>query len=131
MTMQTLKIKTTEKQRMIDVTKQVQGRVRESGVTRGVCTIFCPHTTAAVTLQEKTDPDVKRDMLDALDRAVPLKANYRHAEGNSAAHIKASLVGSSVQLFVENRKVVLGSWQAIYLCEFDGPRDRSLLIRVS
>lgn len=129
--MQTLKIKTTEKQRMIDVTKQVQSRVRESGVTRGVCTIFCPHTTAAVTLQEKTDPDVKRDMLDALDRAVPLKANYRHAEGNSAAHIKASLVGSSVQLFVENRKVVLGSWQAIYLCEFDGPRDRSLLIRVS
>lgn len=128
--MQTIKIKTTEKQRMIDVTRQVQTQVKESGVTSGVCTVFCPHTTAAVTLQENADPDVKRDMLDALDRAVPLKANYRHAEGNSDAHIKASIVGSSVTMIVENRKLVLGSWQAVFFCEFDGPRDRSLLVRV-
>ncbi|HVO29233.1 MAG TPA: secondary thiamine-phosphate synthase enzyme YjbQ [bacterium] len=128
--MQTIKVKTTEKQRMIDVTKQIQAQVKESGVTSGICTVFCPHTTAAVTLQENADPDVKLDMLDALDRAVPLKANYRHAEGNSAAHIKASMIGSSVSVFVENRKLVLGSWQAIFFCEFDGPRDRSLLVRV-
>jgi secondary thiamine-phosphate synthase enzyme len=131
MTMQTIKIKTGEKQRMMDVTKQVQAQVKESGVIRGSCTVFCPHTTAAVTLQENADPDVKLDMLAALDRAVPATAKYRHAEGNSPAHIKASLVGSSVTLFVENRKLVLGSWQAVFFCEFDGPRDRHLLVRVS
>ena len=131
MTMQTIKIKTLEKQRMVDVTKQVQQRVKESGVISGVCTVFCPHTTAAVTLQENSDPDVKLDLLDALDRAVPAKANYRDADGNSAAHVKASLIGSSITMFVENGKLVLGSWQAVFFCEFDGPRDRSLLVRVS
>lgn len=131
MTMQTIKIKTLEKQRMVDVTKQVQQRVKESGVISGICTVFCPHTTGAVTLQENSDPDVKLDLLDALDRAVPAKANYRDADGNSAAHVKASLIGSSVTMFVENGKLVLGSWQAVFFCEFDGPRDRSLLVRVS
>jgi len=129
--MQSIKIKTLEKQRMLDVTKLIQAKVKESGVTTGICTVFCPHTTAAVTLQENSDPNVKLDMLDALDRAVPLKANYRDAGGNAAAHIKASMIGSSVTMFVENRKLVLGSWQAIFFCEFDGPRDRNLLVRVS
>ena len=128
--MQSLKIKTLEKQRMLDVTKMIQTKVKESGVTSGTCVVFCPHTTAAVTLQENSDPNVKLDLLDALDRAVPTKANYRDAGGNAAAHIKASMIGSSVTMFVENRKLVLGSWQAVFFCEFDGPRDRNLLVRV-
>jgi secondary thiamine-phosphate synthase enzyme len=127
--MQTIKIKTQEKQRMQDVTKQVQAYVKECGVIRGTCTVFCPHTTAAVTLQENSDPDVKEDMLAALERMVSGK--FKHAEGNSAAHIKSSMIGSSVTMFVENRKLVLGSWQAVFFCEFDGPRDRNLLVRVS
>ncbi len=129
--MQTIKIKTEERQIMIDVTKLVAAKVKESGVTSGVVRVFYPHTTGAVTLQENSDPDVKLDLLDALDRAVPAKANYRDADGNSAAHVKASLIGSSVTMFVENGKLVLGSWQAVFFCEFDGPRDRSLLVRVS
>lgn len=129
--MQTIKIKTDANQAMTDVTKLVAARVKDSGVASGICRVFCPHTTAAVTLQENTDPDVKTDMLGALEKAIPTKGKYKHAEGNSAAHIKASLVGSSVTVFVENRKLVLGAWQAIYLCEFDGPRDRNLLVRVT
>ena len=129
--MMTIKIKTEERQIMIDVTKLVAAKVKESGVTSGTVRVFCPHTTGAVTLQENADPDVKLDMLDALERAVPTKGKYRHEEGNSAAHTKASLIGSSVVIFVENRKLVLGSWQAIFFCEFDGPRERSLLVRVS
>lgn len=129
--MQTIKIKTEASQIMIDVTKLVAAKVKESGVASGIVRVFCPHTTGGVTLQENADPDVKLDMLDALERAIPTKGKYRHAEGNSAAHIKASLIGSSVVVFVENRKLVLGSWQAIFFCEFDGPRERSLLVRVT
>jgi len=130
-TIQTVKIKTEESALMVDVTKLVAAKVKESGVSRGICTVFCPHTTAAVTLQVGTDPDVKHDLLGTLERLVPVKGKYRQPEGNSHAHIKASLVGSSLTIIVENRKLVLGSWQAIYFCEFDGPRDRSLLVRVS
>jgi secondary thiamine-phosphate synthase enzyme len=129
--MLTLKIKTDQKQSMIDVTKQIAAKVKESGVASGVCTVFVPHTTAGITTQVSTDPDVKLDMVDALDRMVPAKGKYRQPDGNTHAHIKASLVGSSVTAIVENRKLVLGTWQGIFLCEFDGPRDRSLLIRVS
>lgn len=129
--MLTIKIKTEEKQTMVDVTKQVAAKVKEIGIASGLCTVFIPHTTAGVTLQVRVDPDVKADMLEALERAVPTKGKYRNPEGNSSAHIKASLVGSSAAVFVENRKLVLGSWQAIFLCEFDGPRERSVLVRVS
>ena len=130
-TLQTIKLKTEESAVMIDVTKLVAQRVKDSGVASGVCTVFCPHTTAGVTLQVGVDPDVKHDMMEALERAVPTRGKYRQPEGNSAAHIKASIVGSSVTFFVVNRKPVLGSWQAIFLCEFDGPRDRSLLLRIT
>ena len=129
--MLTIKVKTDQKQSMIDVTKQIALKVKESGVASGVCTIFVPHTTAGITTQVSTDPDVKLDMIDALERLVPVKAKYRQPDGNTHAHIKASLVGSSVTAIVENRKLVLGTWQGIFLCEFDGPRDRSLLVRVS
>ncbi len=128
--MQSLKVQTTEKQSMIDVTRMVASRVRESGVGTGTAVVFCPHTTAGVTIQENSDPDVKADLLDALERAVPTKGKYRHAEGNAAAHIKSSLIGSSVTVFVENRKLVLGRWQAIFFCDFDGPRERTLLVRI-
>ena len=129
--MLTLKIKTDKKQSMIDVTKQIAAKVKESGVASGVCTVFVPHTTAGITTQVSTDPDVKLDMIDTLERMVPDKGKYRQPDGNTHAHIKASLVGSSVMAIVENRKLVLGTWQGIFLCEFDGPRDRSVLIRVS
>ena len=129
--MLTLKVKTDQKQSMIDVTKQIAAKGKESGVASGVCTVFVPHTTAGITTQVSTDPDVKLDMIDALERMVPGKGKYRQPDGNTHAHIKASLVGSSVTAIVENRKLVLGTWQGIFLCEFDGPRERSLLIRVS
>ena len=129
--MHTIKVKTEQKQAMIDVTKLISARVKEAGIASGICTIFCPHTTAGLTTQVSTDADVRADMLDTLDRLVPAKAKYRQPEGNTHAHIKASLIGSSVTVIVENRKLVLGTWQAIYLCEFDGPRERSLLVRVA
>lgn len=129
--MLTLKVKTDQKQSMIDVTKQIAAKVKESGVASGVCTVFVPHTTAGITTQVSTDPDVKLDMVDTLERLVPAKGKYRQPDGNTHAHIKASLVGSSVTAIVENRKLVLGTWQGIFLCEFDGPRERSVLIRVS
>lgn len=128
--MLTIKVKTDQKQSMIDVTKLIAAKVKESGVANGVCTVFCPHTTAGITTQVSTDPDVKLDMIDALERMVPTKGKYRQPDGNTHAHIKASLVGSHVTTFVANRKLMLGTWQAFFLCEFDGPRERSLLVRV-
>ena len=92
-------------------------------------TIFVPHTTAGITINENADPDVTADIADALDRAVPWQANYKHGEGNAAAHVKASLMGSAVQVLVENGRLLLGTWQAIYLCEFDGPRSRNVWVR--
>jgi len=127
--MTSVKVKTSTREHMVDVTKQIQAEVKNSGVATGICTVFCPHTTAGVTLQENSDPDVKADMIQSLSRIVP-REGHRHAEGNSDAHIKSSLIGHSVTMFVENRKLVLGSWQAVFFCEFDGPRERNLLVRV-
>lgn len=126
----TLKIATKSRSQMIDITKEVALAISESGVTRGVCRIFVPHTTAAVTINESADPDVAADILMSLEKLVPWKDNYRHAEGNSAAHIKATLVGPDLTLLVEEGKFLLGTWQGIFLCEFDGPRNRSVLVRV-
>jgi secondary thiamine-phosphate synthase enzyme len=126
----TLKIATKSRSQMIDITKEVALAISESGVTRGVCRIFVPHTTAAVTINESADPDVAADILMSLEKLVRWKDNYRHAEGNSAAHIKATLVGPDLTLLVEEGKFLLGTWQGIFLCEFDGPRTRSVLVRV-
>jgi secondary thiamine-phosphate synthase enzyme len=104
--------------------------VRESGIKQGVCHAFVPHTTAAVTINENADPDVPRDILAALDRIVPLAGNYRHAEGNSAAHVKASLFGSSQTVLIEDGSLILGTWQSIFFCEFDGPRTRKVLVKL-
>jgi secondary thiamine-phosphate synthase enzyme len=116
---------------LVDITPQVRAAIRQSGVRAGVCLVHCPHTTAAVTVNENADPDVPADLLVALERAVPWRGAYRHAEGNSAAHVKASLVGCSVQLIVSDGEPVLGTWQSVFFCEFDGPRHRRFHIQVS
>jgi secondary thiamine-phosphate synthase enzyme len=127
--MKTLKLSTESRVQMVDVTAEIRKIVRESGVMSGACFVFCPHTTAGVTLNENTDADVRRDFDLALARAIP-RDGFTHGEGNSDAHVKASLVGSSVQMLVENGKLVLGQWQAVYFCEFDGPRSRNLVVKV-
>lgn len=118
---------------LVDITERVNAVVRSCGVQSGLCFVFCPHTTAAVTVQENADPDVGHDLLLALENAVPERASrgrYRHGEGNSDAHVKASLTGSSQVLPVEGGTLALGTWQGIFLCEFDGPRRRTVQVKV-
>jgi secondary thiamine-phosphate synthase enzyme len=126
--MKEISIQTRSRVEMIDVTSAVQKAVREEKIEEGICLVYTPHTTAAVTINENADPDVPRDILAALGKAVPFSANYRHAEGNSAAHVKSSLVGASELVIIENGRLVLGTWQSIFFCEFDGPRSRKVFI---
>ena len=128
--MQTLIVKTERRTQLVDVTAQVQKAVAASGVAGGVCYLYVPHTTAAITINECADPDVARDVEGALDRLVPKTGPYRHSEGNSDSHVKAVLVGCSQMVPVEGGKLVLGRWQGIFLCEFDGPRERTLQVKV-
>ncbi len=114
-----------------DVTAQVRQAVRGSDIRDGICYIYVPHTTAAVTINEHADPDVVRDIIAGLERMVPDGASYRHAEGNSPAHIKAALLGTTATVLVENCELVLGTWQGIFFCEFDGPRSRKLYVKVT
>jgi secondary thiamine-phosphate synthase enzyme len=123
-------VSSKERCQFIDITSEVRNAVRAAGVPQGICTVFVPHTTAGVTINENADPSVVRDMLMELEKIVPFDDHYAHGEGNSAAHIKASLVGSTVQLIVDGGSVSLGTWQGIYLCEFDGPRRRSVQVQV-
>jgi secondary thiamine-phosphate synthase enzyme len=116
---------------MIDVTDRVAALVRESGMQDGTCHVFVPHTTAAITINENADPDVPRDILASLDRIIPFSDHYRHAEGNAAAHVKASIFGASQMVFIENGRLVLGTWQSLFFCEFDGPRTRQVLVRLT
>ena len=113
-----------------NVTGRVGQAVRESGVVSGLCYVYVPHTTAAVTVNENADPDVVRDIIVHLDKMVPQHGDYRHAEGNSPAHIKAILLGHTETLFIENGELVLGTWEGIFFCEFDGPRRRKLYVKV-
>ena len=115
---------------MIDITAEVAALVKKAGIATGRVTLFTPHTTAALTINENADPDVTRDMLYALERLVPRDPAFRHAEGNSDAHLKSSLIGASETLLIENGKPVLGTWQGLYFCEFDGPRNRRVLARL-
>lgn len=123
-------VRTDQQVEFVKITNQVQDVVKESSISDGVCRVFVPHTTAGVTINEGADPDVVHDMIMELNKIVPFEDHYRHGEGNSAAHIKTSLMGSSVTVFVQNGKLVLGTWQAIFFCEFDGPRTRRVLVRV-
>ncbi len=129
--MKSYNLSTTARDGTYDITPQVGQAIAESGVREGSCLVYCPHTTAAVIINENADPDVPRDILGALDRLVPWRAGYQHAEGNAAAHIKSALLGSSVMLPVEGGKPVLGTWQSVFFCEFDGPRRRSFKVQVS
>ncbi len=123
-------VSTRARLEMVDITREVQAAVAESGVADGVCVVYVPHTTAGVTLNEGADPDVCDDVLEALERVVPSGASYRHTEGNAAAHVKSTIVGSSVNVIVEAGRLVLGTWQAIFFCEFDGPRRRKVHVSV-
>ena len=128
--MKRIRINTNSRSQMLDITHHVAQAVNESSIKNGICTVFIPHTTAAVTINENADPDVTRDILDKLDRTFPRQDGYRHYEGNSASHIKASLFGFSETILVENGELVLGTWQGIYFCEFDGPRTRTFVVDI-
>ena len=125
-----LTVKTNSQTEMVDVTDLVQKQVTEGNLAHGLCMVFVPHTTAAITINESADPAVRRDILTVLNRIVPWEADYRHLEGNSPAHLKTSIIGSSEMIAVENGKLVLGTWQGIFFCEFDGPRTRKLDVRL-
>jgi secondary thiamine-phosphate synthase enzyme len=124
--MHSFSIRTQKHTQFLDITQEVQSWISDSGAQNGIVMIFVPHTTAGITINENADPSVTSDMADALDRAVPWQAQYKHSEGNAAAHVKASMMGSSVQVIVEDGRLLLGTWQAVYFCEFDGPRSRSV-----
>jgi secondary thiamine-phosphate synthase enzyme len=127
---QTFEVRTSSQTELIEITRSVQEAVKKTGVEDGVCIIFIPHTTAAVTINENADPSVVQDIVMELNKIVPFKDQYRHTEGNSPAHIKSSLVGCSEIVFVESGKLVLGTWQGIFFCEFDGPRNRKVHVKV-
>ncbi len=128
--MEYISIKTNSPDELIDITHIVSQQVRNSKVLNGTVFCFVPHTTAALTINENADPDVKRDLLYKLKKEIPKQDGYHHAEGNSDAHLKASLFGSSEQILIKNGQLVLGQWQGIYFCEFDGPRNRKLIVKV-
>ena len=123
-------IKTNTQTQILDITAQAQKIVEESGITEGLCCVFIPHTTAGVTINENADPSVKQDILMELNKVIPFRDNYSHLEGNSAAHIKASIIGSSVNIPVKNNNLLLGTWQGICFCEFDGPRTRKYFVKI-
>lgn len=120
----------TSRENFYNITASVREAVRGSGVQDGLCLVYCPHTTAGITINENTDPDVISDLLLGLDKAFPDRPEFRHLEGNSAAHLKSSCIGSSVTLPVEKGSLCLGTWQGIYFCEFDGPRTRTYYVKV-
>ena len=128
--MQTFQVRTSAQTEFIDITRSVQEAVRKTGVDDGICIVYIPHTTAAVTINENADPSVVQDIIMGLSKMIPFKDSYRHMEGNSPSHIKASLVGCSQIVFVESGKLILGTWQGIFMCEFDGPRDRKVHVKV-
>jgi len=125
-----LSVKTTRRIDMIDITSSVQKEVSNLGVQDGMCVVYVPHTTAGITINEGADPDVCEDIMAKLSELVPSHRGYRHTEGNADSHIKASLMGSSVSILVEKGRLLLGTWQKVFFCEFDGPRTRKVLIKV-
>ncbi len=127
---QELSIQTQQRCQFKEITAEVRKIIKQTGISTGIAVLFVPHTTAAVTINENADPDVQTDMVSGFDKLVPLHDNYRHAEGNSAAHIKSSLVGVSETLLIAAGEPVLGTWQGIYFCEFDGPRTRKLYLTI-
>jgi len=128
--LKTLSVRSRSRTEFIDITEDVNKVVKESGTKTGLCFIYVPHTTAGVTINEGADPSVKRDILATLNRLIPFDGDYQHLEGNSAAHIKSSLMGVSVCVPVEDAKLVTGTWQSVFFCEFDGPRHRKVFVKI-
>ena len=128
--MTTITIDSRQRVELIDITDRVRAAIRSSGIAEGLAVVYTPHTTAAVTINENADPDVASDLVTALNQLVPFDNHYRHTEGNSAAHVKSSLVGASETLIVQGGTPLLGTWQGVYFCEFDGPRRRQVQVRV-
>lgn len=126
----TLEVKTRSRTELVDITPDVEKIIIKSGVQVGTCIIYVPHTTAAITINENYDPSVGADITATLSRLIPHNHPYRHTEGNADAHIKAAIVGSSRTVLIENSKIVFGTWQGIFLCEFDGPRTRTVFIKI-
>jgi secondary thiamine-phosphate synthase enzyme len=120
----------TDTEGFTNITGTVEKSLAKSGVKDGICVVYCPHTTAGITINENADPDVVRDILLGFSRAFPDRPEFRHAEGNSAAHLKASAIGSSVTIIIKDGRLVLGTWQGIYFCEFDGPRSRKFYVKI-
>jgi secondary thiamine-phosphate synthase enzyme len=129
--MECISVKTNRRIEMIDITHLVNEVISKAGRPEGVCTVYCPHTTAGLTINENADPDVVHDILMKLNSLIPAHEGYRHLEGNADAHIKSTLVGQSVQLIIAHNKLQLGTWQGVYFCEFDGPRHRNIWIQVT
>jgi secondary thiamine-phosphate synthase enzyme len=126
----TLSVKTSRRSELLDISDRVAGIVAESGVADGVCYVYVPHTTAGVTINENADPSVRQDIIKVLDRLVPWEDDYAHSEGNSAAHVKASMMGFTATIPIEAGRLTLGTWQGIYFCEFDGPRTRQVVVKI-
>ena len=128
--MKEISVRTSSRVELIDITHLVEKVVSESKIKSGLCTIYVPHTTAAVTINENADPSVRKDIIAELNKIAPFDDNYSHLEGNAAAHIKASIIGPSETILVNGGSLVLGTWQGIYFCEFDGPRNRKVIIKI-
>ena len=129
--MKEITVKTHSRTELVDITSEVIKAVSDSGIDNGICTVYVPHTTAGITINENADPSVCHDILLTLDELLPQhRKGYRHMEGNSDAHVKSSLIGPSQQIIIQDGKLVLGTWQAIFLCEFDGPRTRNVIVQV-
>ncbi|OGC77765.1 MAG: hypothetical protein A2Z27_02595 [candidate division Zixibacteria bacterium RBG_16_50_21] len=129
--MKELEIRTSRRAEMVDITAKVHTAVSDSRVVSGVCTIFIPHTTAGVTINENADPSVKQDIMEFLEKNIPHRGGYHHTEGNADSHIKAALVGTSVAVLFEQGELLLGTWQGIFFCEFDGPRQRKIWLNIT
>ena len=128
--MQKISLKTSKRIELLDITANVQAVVEKGKIKAGVCFVFCPHTTAGLTINENADPSVKEDMINALNKLVPVNAGYAHSEGNADSHIKSFLFGPSLTIFVENGQLALGTWQGVIFCESDGPRSRAVWIKI-
>lgn len=126
----TIGVKTDQNTAMIDITREVQNIVKESNVKQGICVVFVPHTTASVTINENADPDVVRDFMMEMNKVIPMSDGYHHREGNSAAHIKSSMMGFSETIIIEDGRLLLGTWQGVYFMEFDGPRIRKVNVKI-
>jgi len=127
---ESIKLETSKRIDLIDITAEVNRAVTKNKINDGICVIFCPHTTAGLTINENADPSVKQDIINALNKLIPASAGYAHTEGNSDSHIKSSFFGPSLTVLVENGKLVLGTWQGLYFCESDGPRNREVWVKV-